>query len=80
MGVAEIISGVLGPDADVRIIGYDGSKAGPDSADGVLRIVSPRALARLVTARARWGWRGPTSPASWTSTATCTRCWPRCRR
>ncbi len=50
MGVAEIISGVLGPDADVRIIGYDGSKAGPDSSDGVLRIVSPRALARLVTA------------------------------
>ena len=50
MGVAEIISGVIGPDVDVRIIGYDGSKAGPDSSDGVLRVVSPRALARLVTA------------------------------
>ncbi len=50
MGVAEIISGVVGPDVDMRIIGYDGSKAGPDSADAVLRILSPRALARLVTA------------------------------
>ncbi len=50
MQVAEIISGVLGPDLPVRIIGYDGSKAGPDSAEAVLRIASPRALARLVTA------------------------------
>ncbi|MCX6465110.1 MAG: cyclopropane-fatty-acyl-phospholipid synthase [Pseudonocardiales bacterium] len=50
MGVAEIISDVVGPDIGVRVIGYDGSKAGPDSADAALRIVSPRALARLVTA------------------------------
>ncbi len=50
MQVAEIISGAVGPDVPVRIIGYDGSKAGPDSAEVALRIVSPRALARLVTA------------------------------
>jgi cyclopropane-fatty-acyl-phospholipid synthase len=50
MGVAEIVSDVVGTDIGVRIIGYDGSKAGPDSADAALRIVSPRALARLVTA------------------------------
>lgn len=50
MQVAEIISSVLGPEAPVRVIGYDGSKAGPDSAEGAIRIVSPRAMARLVTA------------------------------
>ena len=50
MGVAEILSDVVGPDIGVRIIGYDGSKAGPDSAGAALRVVSPRALARLVSA------------------------------
>ena len=50
MGVAEILSDVVGPDIGVRIIGYDGSKAGPDSAAAALRVVSPRALARLVSA------------------------------
>lgn len=48
--VAEIVGSVLGPDAPVRVIGYDGSKAGPDTAEVALRIVSPRALARLATA------------------------------
>lgn len=50
MQVADIISGVLGPDAPVRVIAYDGSKAGPDSSEVALRITSPRALARLATA------------------------------
>ncbi|MDN5933803.1 MAG: class I SAM-dependent methyltransferase, partial [Pseudonocardia sp.] len=50
MQVAEIIAGVIGPDVPVRIIGYDGSKAGPDSAEAALRITSPKAMARLVTA------------------------------
>ncbi|WP_300008090.1 cyclopropane-fatty-acyl-phospholipid synthase family protein [Pseudonocardia sp.] len=50
MQVAEIIAGVVGPDVPVRIIGYDGSKAGPDSAEAALRITSPRAMARLVSA------------------------------
>jgi len=50
MQVADIISGVVGPDVPVRLIGYDGSKAGPDSSEVALRISSPRALARLVTA------------------------------
>ncbi|WP_214367875.1 SAM-dependent methyltransferase [Pseudonocardia sp. H11422] len=48
--VADIISGVLGADAPVRLIGYDGSKAGPDGAEVALRISSPRALARLASA------------------------------
>jgi cyclopropane-fatty-acyl-phospholipid synthase len=50
MQVAEIISSVLGADVPVRVIGYDGSKAGPDSSELALRINSPRALARLATA------------------------------
>jgi cyclopropane-fatty-acyl-phospholipid synthase len=50
MQVAEIISEVLGQDVPVRVVAYDGSKAGPDSSDVALRILTPRALARLVTA------------------------------
>ncbi|NMH96414.1 SAM-dependent methyltransferase [Pseudonocardia acidicola] len=48
--VADIFSGVIGADAPVRLIGYDGSKAGPDGAEVALRIESPRALARLASA------------------------------
>src|SRR3954471_23210269 len=50
MQVATIISRVVRPDAPVRVIGYDGSKAGPDSSEVAVRILSPRALARLATA------------------------------
>ena len=50
MQVAQIIGSVVGPDAPVRLICYDGSKAGPDTAEAVLRISSPRAMARLATA------------------------------
>ena len=50
MQVAEIVGGILGPDVPVRVIGYDGSKVGPDTAETALRILSPRALARLATA------------------------------
>ncbi|MFC4950222.1 class I SAM-dependent methyltransferase [Pseudonocardia sp. GCM10023141] len=50
MQVAEIISSVVGVDVPIRVIAYDGSKAGPDSSEVALRIVSPRALARLATA------------------------------
>ena len=50
MQVAEIIGGILGTDVPVRVIGYDGSKVGPDTAETAVRVVSPRALARLATA------------------------------
>jgi cyclopropane-fatty-acyl-phospholipid synthase len=50
MQVAAIISRIVGPDVPVRVIGYDGSKAGPDSAEVAMRITSPRALARLASA------------------------------
>jgi cyclopropane-fatty-acyl-phospholipid synthase len=50
MQVAHLISDVLGQDVPIRVVAYDGSKAGPDSSEIALRILSPRALARLVTA------------------------------
>jgi cyclopropane-fatty-acyl-phospholipid synthase len=50
MQVAELISTVVGTDIPIRVIGYDGSKAGPDSSELALRITSPKALARLATA------------------------------
>ncbi|MGI5129710.1 class I SAM-dependent methyltransferase [Pseudonocardia sp. CA-107938] len=50
MQVADIISEVIGGNVPVRVIAYDGSKAGPDSSEVAVRILSPRALARLATA------------------------------
>lgn len=50
MGVAEIIGEIIGPDRPIRLIGYDGSKAGPDAAPVAMRVASPRALARLASA------------------------------
>ncbi|MHA6618912.1 class I SAM-dependent methyltransferase [Pseudonocardia sp. DLS-67] len=50
MQVAEIISDVLGADVPIRVVAYDGSKAGPDHSDVALKILTPRALARLATA------------------------------
>jgi cyclopropane-fatty-acyl-phospholipid synthase len=55
MQVAELISDVLGQDVPIRVIAYDGSKAGPDSSEVALRVLTPRALARLVTAPGRLG-------------------------
>lgn len=50
MQVAEIISDILGADVPIRVEAYDGSKAGPDRSDVALKILTPRALARLATA------------------------------
>src|ERR1051325_6572301 len=50
MHVAEIIGSVLGKGVPVRVIGYDGSKVGPDTAETAVRVTSPRALARLAAA------------------------------
>ena len=50
MHVADVIGSMLGSDLPIRVLGYDGSKAGPDTAETALRLVSPRALARLATA------------------------------
>jgi cyclopropane-fatty-acyl-phospholipid synthase len=50
MQVAGLISEVLGQDVPIRIVAYDGSKAGPDRSDVALKVLTPRALARLATA------------------------------
>jgi len=50
MQVAEVISDVLGEDVPVRVVAYDGSKAGPDRSDVALRVLTPRAMARLAGA------------------------------
>jgi cyclopropane-fatty-acyl-phospholipid synthase len=50
MQVAELISDVLGEDVPIRVVAYDGSKAGPDRSDVGMKILTPRALARLATA------------------------------
>jgi cyclopropane-fatty-acyl-phospholipid synthase len=50
MRVADVFGTVIGQDAPIRVVAYDGSKAGPDDAEVALRIESPRALARLVAA------------------------------
>ena len=50
MQVADVIGSMLGSDLPIRVLGYDGSKAGPDTAETAVRVVSPRALARLATA------------------------------
>ncbi|MGH3588248.1 MAG: class I SAM-dependent methyltransferase, partial [Pseudonocardia sp.] len=50
MQVAEIISEVLGQDVPIRVEAYDGSKAGPDRSEVALRILTPRAMARLAGA------------------------------
>ena len=50
MQVAELVSRVLGTNVPIRVVAYDGSKIGPDTAEAAVRIVSPRALARIATA------------------------------
>jgi len=50
MRVAEVFGHVIGEDAPIRVVAYDGSKSGPDDAEIALRIESPRALARLASA------------------------------
>ena len=50
MRVAELFQSVLGPDAPVRVMAYDGSAAGPPDAGHTLRVNTPRALAYLASA------------------------------
>ncbi|BBG02931.1 MULTISPECIES: SAM-dependent methyltransferase [Pseudonocardia] len=48
--VAGILSRVIGRAPDLRVEAFDGSHSGPDDASVTLRVDSPRALARLVSA------------------------------
>ncbi|GAA3010531.1 class I SAM-dependent methyltransferase [Streptosporangium longisporum] len=53
--LAEIFEKVMGPEADVRFIAYDGSKAGPDGADITVEVKTPAAVAYLAQAPGELG-------------------------
>ncbi|ACZ89845.1 class I SAM-dependent methyltransferase [Streptosporangium roseum] len=55
MKLAEIFEKVIGPEADIRFAAYDGSKAGPASADISIEVKSPAAVAYLAQAPGELG-------------------------
>ncbi|MEU8204589.1 cyclopropane-fatty-acyl-phospholipid synthase family protein [Streptosporangium sp. NPDC049046] len=55
MSLAEIFEKVMGPEADVRFVAYDGSKAGPDGADISVEVKTPAAVAYLAQAPGELG-------------------------
>ncbi|GAA4233301.1 cyclopropane-fatty-acyl-phospholipid synthase [Streptosporangium album] len=55
MKLAEIFEKVIGNEADIRFAAYDGSKAGPDSADISIEVKSPAAVAYLAQAPGELG-------------------------
>lgn len=55
MSIAEIFEKVMGPEADVRLVAYDGSKAGPDDADVSVEVKTPAAVAYLAQAPGELG-------------------------
>ncbi|WP_326642618.1 cyclopropane-fatty-acyl-phospholipid synthase family protein [Streptosporangium sp. NBC_01755] len=55
MLLAEIFEKVMGPEADVRFVAYDGSKAGPASADISVEVKTPAAVAYLAQAPGELG-------------------------
>ncbi|WP_067130627.1 SAM-dependent methyltransferase [Microtetraspora malaysiensis] len=55
MKLAEIFEKIVGPSADVQFVAYDGSKAGPPTADVRLEVKSPIAVAYLAQAPGELG-------------------------
>ncbi|WP_067185651.1 class I SAM-dependent methyltransferase [Microtetraspora niveoalba] len=55
MKLAEIFEKIVGPNADVQFIAYDGSKAGPPTADVRIEVKSPIAVAYLAQAPGELG-------------------------
>ncbi|MFF5112636.1 class I SAM-dependent methyltransferase [Streptosporangium sp. NPDC000509] len=55
MSLAEIFEKVMGPEADVRFVAYDGSKAGADGADISVEVKTPAAVAYLAQAPGELG-------------------------
>ncbi|MEV4246286.1 class I SAM-dependent methyltransferase [Streptosporangium canum] len=55
MKLAEIFEKVIGPEADIQFAAYDGSKAGPPSADISIEVKSPAAVAYLAQAPGELG-------------------------
>jgi len=55
MKLADIISLVVGPDSDVELTAYDGSRHGPRGGDVALDIRSPRAVSLLMSSPGQLG-------------------------
>ncbi|MFF5208192.1 class I SAM-dependent methyltransferase [Streptosporangium sp. NPDC000396] len=55
MKLAEIFESVIGPEANIRLTAYDGSKAGPATADISIEVKSPIAVAYLAQAPGELG-------------------------
>jgi cyclopropane-fatty-acyl-phospholipid synthase len=53
--IADLITAVLGPDLPVAVEAYDGSRTGPADTSTVLRIRTPQALQRIVSAPGELG-------------------------
>jgi cyclopropane-fatty-acyl-phospholipid synthase len=55
MTLAEIFEKIVGPDAGVQLVAYDGSKAGPEGADIRIEVKTPIAVAYLAQAPGEMG-------------------------
>lgn len=55
MTIGDFVEGMLGPDPPVRVQAYDGTDIGPPDAPARIRISSPDALMRIVTAPGELG-------------------------
>src|SRR6476659_2724125 len=55
MTIADLITGVLGPDLPIGFRAFDGSRAGPEDAPATVVLRSPDAIRRIVTAPGELG-------------------------
>jgi cyclopropane-fatty-acyl-phospholipid synthase len=55
VSIGELLDGVLGPDAQIRITAFDGSTGGPDNAPYSLHLATERGLSYLLTAPGELG-------------------------
>ena len=55
MTIADLVTGVLGPDFPIGLRAFDGSRAGPEDAPATLVLRSPDAIRRIVTAPGELG-------------------------
>src|ERR1700761_5069428 len=55
VSIGQLLDGVLGPDAQIRITAFDGSSAGPDDAPYSLHLATERGLSYLLTAPGELG-------------------------
>ncbi len=53
MTIRTLLTSLLGDDVPIHVVGYDGTELGPPDAATTVRILSPNAIQRIVTARGR---------------------------